>query len=127
MYNNYFSDIDNDYGAVITGAYDKARMWPLEDMSGGLAILEDEITEVRDAFIGLENAYNEYFYDAPSSKERFEKNPRFACQTLEGHAMSTILELLQVIAVCRKYVEVFEEEAAAGCKKVGEEEEDEQV
>lgn len=113
MLNNYYEDIERNYGTVMMGAYEKARIWPLEDTEGGVRILEEEINEVISAYCRLTRAHADYFSYTPCSREQFEKKPRFVCRTLEGHAMSVICELLQVIAVLNKYVEVFEKEAKA--------------
>ena len=100
---DYYKDIEDGYGAILVAAYEKANIWPLENADKGLEILEEEIKEAHAAGNELVAYYMQGF------AEDKDKDADYACHYLEGLAMSTISELLQVIAVCRKYKPVFVE------------------
>ena len=100
---DYYKDIKDGYGAILAAAYEKANIWPLENADKGLEILEEEIKEAHASGNELVAYYMQGF------AEDREKDAAYACHYLEGLAMSTISELLQVIAVCRKYKNVFAE------------------
>ena len=108
---NYGTDILMEYADLFRAAYEKANIWPIEDAEQGVCILHEEVQEAYadadEIFILMANLdvmIDDYLVDK-----------------IKAMAVSTILELLQVIAVCNKYApvwEVYEPEEGDDLKKV---------
>ena len=108
---NYDLDVSMEYGDLFRAAYEKANIWPVEDAEQGVCILREEVQEAYadadEIFILMANLdvmIDDYLVDK-----------------IKAMAVSTILELLQVIAVCNKYApvwEVYEPEEGDDLKKV---------
>lgn len=95
---NYGTDILMEYADLFRAAYEKANIWPIEDAEQGVCILREEVQEAYadadEIFILMANLdvmIDDYLVDK-----------------IKAMAVSAILELLQVIAVCNKYAPVWE-------------------
>lgn len=101
-YVNHATDIFSKYGDLMAAAYDKANIWPLGDAEDGVSILWEEVQEAHEAMGGLLDVANAFVAidngSLPTSK---------LIGDIKGAALTTIFELLQVIAVCNKYQDVF--------------------
>lgn len=95
---NYYADIIETYDALFRGVYEKANIWPIKDASFGQWILGGEINEAHSEVEYLLEC-QEDVHDGKYSKTEVED--------LRAVAVSAICELLQVIAVCNKYCDVF--------------------
>lgn len=108
---DYGSDVLMEYADLFRAAYEKANIWPVEDAEQGVCILREEVQEAYadadEIFILMANLdvmIDDYLVDK-----------------IKAMAVSAILELLQVIAVCNKYApvwEVYEPEEGDDLKKV---------
>lgn len=99
---DYDLDIKMLYEKLFAAEYEKANIWPLDFADNGVQILDEEIEEVVSACSALSSRWEDL--------TDVQLIPRpFDLHSLEAHAVTTICELLQVIAVCRKYSEVFTE------------------
>lgn len=105
---DYTDEIDRIYGDLMEAEYEKANIWPLSTALDGVGILIEEIKEAKDATLSLWRAAygNTNELQEPPSENQLE--------TLKGHAISAICELLQVIAVCNKYAPLFDAEKKKG-------------
>lgn len=101
-YVNYDTDIKYKHGGLMAAAYDKANIWPLGDAEDGVNIMWAEIQEANAAFDALiDIAQASACVDQaciPTAKQLGD---------ICGASLSAIFELLQVIAVCNKYRDVF--------------------
>ena len=100
---NYGFDVTVNYGQLFKAEYEKADIWPLGSAVDGVDILNEEIDEAVDAAIDIHNRRHELELDKGVIPTGWH------VQHLEGYAVTAICELLQVIAVCRKYADTFEE------------------
>ena len=100
---NYDIDITVNYGRLFKAEYEKANIWPIKDADEGAGILWEEIDEAGKAadalveFAQLANVDHGFLTDRTETGE------------LRAFAVSAICELLQVIAVCNKYEDLFAE------------------
>lgn len=100
---NYGFDVTVNYGQLFKAEYEKANIWPIKDANEGAGILWEEIDESVKAvdalveFAQLANIDHGFVADRTETGE------------LRAFAASAICELLQVIAVCNKYEDVFAE------------------
>lgn len=100
---NYGFDVTVNYGQLFKAEYEKANIWPIKDADEGTKILWEEIDEAANAvdvlieFAQLSNIDHGLVADRTETGE------------LRAFAASAICELLQVIAVCNKYEDVFAE------------------
>lgn len=100
---NYGFDVTVNYGQLFKAEYEKANIWPIKDAAKGAMILWEEIDEASKAvdalveFAQLANIDHGFLTDRTETGE------------LRAFAASAICELLQVIAVCNKYEDVFAE------------------
>lgn len=100
---NYGFDVTVNYGQLFKAEYEKANIWPIKDADEGAGILWEEIDEAAkavDALVEsaqLANIYHGFITDSTETGE------------LKAFAVSAICELLQVIAVCNKYEDIFAE------------------
>ena len=100
---DYDLDIKFLYEKLFAAEYEKANIWPQADAERGLEILEEELTESASAVDALQQYTRDILLGEgyiPIEQELKE---------LEGYTVSAICELLQVIAVCRKYSSIFGE------------------
>lgn len=99
-------DFDRDLAGikpVLKGAYEKANIWPAyKDDVQALEILSEEVEE---AFEHV-NAIDEIYVDEDC--ETLCKVDINFITNIEGHAISAICELLQVLAVCKKMRQMLE-------------------
>ena len=101
-YVNHATDIFSKYGDLMAAAYDKANIWPLGDARYGKVILAEEVEESFSAV----NALYDHHSDIICKNDLSAK----AIGDCRAYALNAIFELLQVIAVCNKYQDVFEME-----------------
>lgn len=100
---NYGFDVTVNYGQLFKAEYEKANIWPIKDADNGAGILWEEIDEAAKAvdalveFAQLANIDHGFVTDRTETGE------------LRAFAASAICELLQVIAVCNKYEDIFAE------------------
>ena len=100
---NYGFDVIANYGQLFKAEYEKANIWPIKDADEGAGILWEEIDEAGKAadalveFAQLANVDHGFVTDRTETGE------------LRALAVSAICELLQVIAVCNKYEDIFAE------------------
>ena len=100
---NYGFDVTVNYGQLFKAEYEKANIWPIKDADEGVEILLEEIDEAAKAvdalveFVRLVPIDRGFFFDKTEAGE------------MRAFAASAICELLQVIAVCNKYEDVFAE------------------
>ena len=100
---NYGFDVTVNYGQLFKAEYEKANIWPIKDADEGVEILLEEIDEAGKAvdalveFAQLANVDHGFVTDRTETGE------------LRAFAVSAICELLQVIAVCNKYEDIFAE------------------
>lgn len=100
---NYGFDVIVNYGQLFKAEYEKANIWPIKDVDEGAGILWEEIDEAAKAidalveFAQLANVDHGFITDHTETGE------------LRAFAVSAICELLQVIAVCNKYEDIFAE------------------
>lgn len=99
---DYVLDIKRLYENLFAAQYEKANIWPIGDADAGVDILNEEIDEAVDAAMDIHNRRQELELDKGIFPTRWQ------AQHLEAHAVTAICELLQVIAVCRKYADTFE-------------------
>lgn len=100
---NYGFDVIVNYGQLFKAEYEKANIWPIKDADEGAGILWEEIEEVAKAV----DAFVEFVQSA--NIDQGSLTDRTATGELRAFAVSAICELLQVIAVCNKYEDVFAE------------------
>ena len=98
----FYGNITQSYGDLFRASYEKANIWPLGSAVDGVDILNEEIDEAVDAAMDIHNRRQELELDKGVIPTRWH------VQHLEGYAVTAICELLQVIAVCRKYADTFE-------------------
>lgn len=101
-YVNHATDIFSKYGDLMAAAYDKANIWPLGEAEQGVSILWEELDEANSAVdtlfaIAQADAGIDHG-EIPSPKQLGD---------IRGASLTAIFELLQVIAVCNKYQDVF--------------------
>lgn len=99
----YYRDINDEYEHLFLAAYEKANIWPIDDVNKGMMILEEEIEEVQSDVNALDSLF---FYNNHSGKCSNALDS-YEVETVKGLAVSAICELLQVIAVCNKYGTIF--------------------
>ena len=100
-YVNYFDDILKEHGNLLFAEYEKANIWPIGEADAGVSILWEELEEschAVDALIEYGKIADIDHHFIPSKKELGD---------LKAFALEAICELLQVVAVCNKYGEVF--------------------
>lgn len=100
---NYGFDVTVNYGQLFKAEYEKANIWPIKDADKGAGILWEEIDEVAKAIDALVEFAQLKSIDRGFITDRTETGE------LKAFAVSAICELLQVIAVCNKYENVFAE------------------
>lgn len=100
---NYGFDVTVNYGQLFKAEYEKANIWPIKDADGGAGILWEEIDEAAKAVDALVE-----FAQLANIDRGFTLN-RTGTGELRAFAVSAICELLQVIAVCNKYEDIFAE------------------
>lgn len=101
-------DFDRDIAPllpVMIGAYEKANIHgPYRDREEASKILSDEAEEASEEAGKIEDIVVEGEYYS------FKALNKTDLKAIETHAMSGICELLQVIAVCKKYAQMLERE-----------------
>lgn len=103
---NYGFDVAVNYGQLFKAEYEKANIWPIKDADNGAGILWEEIDEAAkavDALVEFAQLASLASVDHGFLTDRTETGELRAC------AVSAICELLQVIAVCNKYEDIFAE------------------
>lgn len=100
---NYGFDVTVNYGHLFKAEYEKANIWPIKDADEGVEILLEEIDEAVNAVDALVKFARQVPIDYGFVTDRTETGE------LRAFAASAICELLQVIAVCNKYEDVFAE------------------
>ena len=100
---NYGFDVTVNYGQLFKAEYEKANIWPIKDAGEGAMILWEEIDEAVKAIDALVEFAKLPNIDCGFVTDRTETGE------LRAFAVSAICELLQVIAVCNKYEDVFAE------------------
>lgn len=100
-------DFDRDitpFLPVMVGAYEKANIHaPYRDEEEASEVLSDELEEAYDAL----DVIDRLIFDEDCNFNILEQ---VDLKVIEAHAMSTICELLQVVAVCKKYGQLLERE-----------------
>lgn len=96
-YVDFDTDIKAPYESILRGAYEKANIWGLSQRKERLTILSEEIEEAESDMSAISSFA---FYRIGQTSSNMSKQD---AEELKGLAMSTICELLQVIAVCNKY------------------------
>lgn len=100
---NYGFDVTVNYGQLFKAEYEKANIWPVKGAVEGAMILWEEIDEAVKAVDALVE-----FAKLPNIDHGFLAG-RTETGELRAFAASAICELLQVIAVCNKYEDIFAE------------------
>lgn len=100
---NYGLDVTVNYGQLFKAEYEKANIWPIKDADEGAGILWEEIDEAGKAVDALVKFARLVATDHGFLTDRTETGE------LRAFAASAICELLQVIAVCNKYEDIFAE------------------
>lgn len=100
---NYGFDVTVNYGQLFKAEYEKANIWPIKDADEGVEILLEEIDEAVKAVGALVEFAKLANVDCGFATDRTETGE------LRAFAASAICELLQVIAVCNKYEDIFAE------------------
>ena len=100
---NYGFDVIVNYGQLFKVEYEKANIWPLGSAVDGVDILWEEIDEAVKAVDALVEFAQLANVDLGFVTDRTETGE------LRALAVSAICELLQVIAVCNKYEDIFAE------------------
>lgn len=100
---NYGFDVIVNYGQLFKAEYEKANIWPIKDADNGAEILWEEIDEAAKAVDALVDFAQLAKIDHGFGTNRTENGE------LRAFAASAICELLQVIAVCNKYEDIFAE------------------
>lgn len=100
---NYGFDVTVNYGHLFKAEYEKANIWPIKDADEGAMILWEEIDEAAKAVDALVESAQLASVDHGFLTDRTETGE------LRAFAVSAICELLQVIAVCNKYEDIFAE------------------
>ena len=101
-YVNHATDIFSKYGDLMAAAYDKANIWPLGDANDGVTILSEEVREAKEAMSDLSDLLHKVLF---LDIEKFPSQKQLG--DIRGASLNAIFELLQVIAVCNKYQDVF--------------------
>lgn len=101
-YVNYDTEVKYKYGTLMAAAYDKANIWPLGNAEQGVGILWEELDEANsavDTLFAIAQADAGIDHGTiPTAKQLGD---------IRGASLTAIFELLQVIAVCNKYQDVF--------------------
>ena len=100
---NYGLDVTVNYGQLFKAEYEKANIWPVKYADEGAGILWEEIDEAGKAADALVE-----FAQLANVDHGFLTDRTETCE-LRAFAVSAICELLQVIAVCNKYEDLFAE------------------
>ena len=100
---NYGFDVTVNYGQLFKAEYEKANIWPVKGAVEGAMILWEEIDEAVKAVDALVE-----FAKLPNIDRGFLTD-RKETGEMRAFAASAICELLQVIAVCNKYEDIFAE------------------
>lgn len=95
---NYYTDIVDSYDTLFRGVYEKANIWPIKDAKFGQWILGGEINEA--------NTEVQYLVECQEDVQD-GKYSKTEVEDMRAVAVSAICELLQVIAVCNKYCDIF--------------------
>lgn len=98
---DFLEDFVKPYATILKGAYEKANIWPECEYKNDILI--EELEEVESAFDG----YINFLYNSDSLIPKLFQADK--SQELQGHIISLMCELLQVIAVLNKY-EVTDDE-----------------
>ena len=106
---SYDLDIKPLYGNLFSAEYEKANIWPIGSAVDGIAILSEECKEAYEAARKLDQYFLQVAYPEDRGDSAAVIPTAWQMRNLEGFAVTAICELLQVIAVCRKYGAVFEE------------------
>lgn len=101
-YVNHATDIFSKYGDLMAAAYDKANIWPLGDAEQGVSILIEELDEANSA---MDSLFAIAQADAGIDHGMIPTPKQLG--DIRGASLNAIFELLQVIAVCNKYQDVF--------------------
>lgn len=104
-YVDYERDVYNRYDGLMAAAYEKANIWPRGDAEDGVIILWEEVQE---AFEAMDSLLTVAQADAGIDHGKTPNDKQLG--DIRGVAITTIFELLQVIAVCNKYQFVFSRE-----------------
>lgn len=102
----YYKDIADNYDGLMSAAYEKANIWPMGTAKDGINIMDEEIGEAFAKFDALDTYWLAIIKGAQEAEPRIPTG--LEMETVRAHALSAILELLQVVAVCNKYQSVFE-------------------
>ena len=100
---DYVLDVKRLYENLFAAQYEKANIWPIGDADDGVGILNEEIHESCDAIRSFDTYCRDVGIDVGVVPTRCQ------LRNVEGFAVTAICELLQVIAVCRKYADTFED------------------
>lgn len=100
---NYGFDVIANYGQLFKAEYEKANIWPIKGADNGAGILWEEIDEAVKAVDALVDFAQLANIDRGFVTDRTETGE------MRAFAVSAICELLQVIAVCNKYEDLFAE------------------
>lgn len=98
-YVDFDTDIKEPYESILRGAYEKANIWGLSQPNERLTILSEEIEESENDMSAISSFS---FYRISQSRDNSELTQQDV-EDLKGLVLSTVCELLQVLAVCNKY------------------------
>ena len=98
-YVDFDTDIKEPYESILRGAYEKANIWGLSQPNERLTILAEEIEESENDMSAISSFG---FYHVSRARDASELTKQ-EVDDLKGLVLSTICELLQVLAVCNKY------------------------
>ena len=98
---DFLEDFVKPYAPILKGVYEKANIWPESERK--FLILAEEIEESEEAF----DSFIRYVNNSVIFDEKLFQADK--SQELQGHIISLMCELLQVIAVLNKY-EVTDDE-----------------
>lgn len=98
-YVDFDMDIKEPYENILRGAYEKANIWGLSLDKERLTILLEEIEESESDMYAISS----FSYHRVSRTTGDSKLTQQDVEELKGLVLSTICELMQVLAVCNKY------------------------